>query len=74
MALGKREIQTRYSEGNAMTTSESLYKNMANKAWFVLKSHRLLAGESPFLVTVKRSDSRQPMKLSDQVCQNSETV
>ena len=37
----------------------------ANKAWCVLKSHRLLAGESPVLVTIRRPGSRQPVHLGD---------
>ena len=37
----------------------------ANTAWCVLKSHRLLAGESPVPVSVRTPDSRQPMQSGD---------
>ena len=36
-----------------------------NKAWCVLKSHRLLTGESPVPVSVRTPDSRQPMRSGD---------
>ncbi len=49
---------------------KTVLQNLPNKAWCVLKSHRLLAGESPVLVRVRPPDSRQPMQPGDWLCRS----
>ncbi|HSQ26438.1 MAG TPA: hypothetical protein VLM80_04880 [Anaerolineales bacterium] len=48
-----------------MESEEKVISTAANTDSCVLKSHRLLAGESPVLVRVRRQGSRGPMWLGN---------